>query len=336
MLKLDVKPVYFESANCIENSVMTAAGYFRRDYRPMFADSWSFKFDKNCEDNIIGNRISAPDDTMLNNLSVYCGVGIRENEFDSVEAVLDNIESELKGNRPVIIFIDGYWTPWDSIYKAKHFYYHSCLAVGIDYSAKALICADSYYNHELKDPVRYFNIPLEGFYNGSKKSSATFCLSNAYDNIDWKKSLSNTAGRLKNVSESESIPRAIRRFADEIEENLCIEKEVEGYEDNLIWQAPIIHNILRVKASRKFFVEYLSYIYQHYNVSELLPIIEDVRSAALKWSRVLELLAKSAFSPEHNINKRKISDNIREIADIEETAMLKIGSIASSYKNKEE
>lgn len=328
MLKLDVQPINLSEANCIEDAIISSVSYFGREYAPMFEDRWSFKFDQNNPDKNVGECISPPISSEMINLSYYSGnillsrysgIVCEAREYDTAQAVLESIALEIKDGRPVVIDIDGYWNPWDPVYQKKHFYYHSCLVVGVDFKENILICVDPILGMR-KDAI----MPIEHFCIGTDKKILVFSISNDYDEIDWKSSLSKALENFK----KESVYQSIKNLAVVVEQKLDIENEMRGYENN-IWESPILFNLYGVEKGRKAFAQYLNYICRHFNVDELLPVIDDLQVISSKWSLVRALIVKAVYSKV--ADKKRLADYLNEIAEYENRTYLKMARLLEAH-----
>ncbi|MCX8130473.1 MAG: BtrH N-terminal domain-containing protein [Clostridia bacterium] len=320
MDKIDIKLFHTPILNCIENiqtSVVSWKGYH---HELLFSESWGFAFDSKCTDEkiLLGKRIDRNERSMLELFKEHYGMEINFHS-EKNENMLSSIRAVLETGNPVVIGMDVFWEPWGEFYQEFHHYPNARLVVGIDEKNEVL----NYY--AIINSKEELQLSFENFGNGCGMYG-TFDFSGKKKDLDWKKEVRKSLSRLEGNMDTESAFDSMRHFADVLENELDIVKEIEGYNTHT-WVAPIMLNTTWVANGRYKFAEFLKYITEHFQADELLDFSTLLIQAGDTWNTINDILTKLMFVPGNRSLMSKIASRIKEVADFEENIATKMKGI---------
>jgi len=308
---LQIKPVHYDFLNCIEDNIVSVIQWMKADFEIMFSESWNFNIEiKDLSlsiGDIINSGVTIKDELTL--LEKYRGIRTTINNNKSTKDLFESIKYELSINMPTLVLIDEFLLPWSNKFQSIHNQAHCCIVTGID-NDKRIILTDAWYRKENGA------ITLNNFYRGVNLNTYKFEKQSEVDNslINWQEVLKFNVQRL--LGGKNNVFEGIRFFANILESDLDIKKEIQGYEQ--IFQIPIIRKMLTICRNRKQFSIFLEYIYNLGNCCEMLKISECMAIASNMWNIVYAMTKKSMLSKYNKSLYLRIANKIREIADYEE------------------
>lgn len=311
-MDLNFKFISKEQYNCIENVLVSLMTTWNKEYKLMFAKAWGFTMlpSEVGENDLIGYRIGGGEYKVWECLETYHGVRTTLCDSENYEEQVKLLDKELEEGRPIILQIDGFYTPWKDVYNKYHFI-HYCLVVNKNESDCSYGCIDPYENSLIN------LLPKENIEKGGAKCITVKIPSKFENKIKWEKILSDAANTILMEEQDISGINGIRELAERIERHFDVIKEIEGYEE-MIWLAPIIFRISDIGSRRLNFSESLVDLYDRTGIEELLRFAKRVETAGWSWRRVRRTIVTSASDPDYNYTP-SIANMIRKVADDEES-----------------
>ncbi|MEW9700038.1 BtrH N-terminal domain-containing protein [Paenibacillus sp. SI8] len=325
MLKLDIKPLHLFGATCYEDSIITVSNWWNREYIYGFAESWRFEYRMldHDPDELLGNKIRYSRRVEMSNFNLYTGIEVKTHLIQDFDEALARIKSEIYAEKPVVIYIDGFWAPWDHIYQKEHFLYHACIAVGIDEENDKLICIDPF--HGIEGDV---DLPLDFYRNGFGPNLLTFQEMENKEALqeDWRgliqKTISNLYGR---HGMGINTFAAIEYLADELENGVDLSKEFGNVND--IWRSPLFISIETAIMGRVKFLNLISHLATKFKVNELLAFHDRFEVCINKWQVFKNKLLK-LYMIDPNDTPSRLAKLLREQAKLEEALASELMQIA--------
>lgn len=308
---LDFKFISKEQYNCIENVLATLMNTWEKEYALMFSKNWGFTMlpSEMSKDDLIGYRIGGGEYNVWECLETYHDVCTKLFESEDMEKQMDVLDNELAEGNPVVLQIDGFYTPWKDIYNKYHFS-HYCLVVNKDDLNDSYGCIDPYENSLIN------LLPKENLVIANAKCITVKCKKSTEPNRDWKSILTDAAGIILMQEGNISGVTGIRALATRIEQNFDVLKEIEGYEE-MIWLAPIVFRISDIGSRRLNFSESLKNLRSHMGIEELGLFAERIEKVGWEWRRVRRTIVTAASDTDIDY-AQLIAGMIRKIADNEE------------------
>jgi hypothetical protein len=219
-----------------------------------------------------------------------------------VENFLVMLKKELSQQRPIIIFLDYYWCPWNKdVGTPFHNPNHTTLVIGID--ELGLICLD--YSPRCDNCV----LPFEYI----SKIDEYLTLNFEKPNLNYCNSIITRGIQIIN---DHNIFNAMRKFGKHIQESFNPVKEMEDIENNAY--IPKVWNLKLIAESRCLYANTLRAIAKKKNIKPLLLTAERLELAKPMWLDISRLFTKIYVSKDMSLTK-KIAEKIYEIADYEES-----------------
>lgn len=105
-MNIDIQPIRMKHYDCMENILISICCYLHKNWQLLFAKSWEFEYDRNCD---YSNKIKTiiP---LYDTLSQYLGIEICYYKNDS--NIMNTAMNEIINGRPFICSIDGLFTFW--------------------------------------------------------------------------------------------------------------------------------------------------------------------------------------------------------------------------------
>ena len=285
MKVLKVDSIFDKKDTCIECALKTGINYWKINNSLLYAGSFNFEYQvEERGKNYFGNIISTNKQELGKYLK-YEGLCLRRITCDHYFEIANIISNEIKDERPVAIFIDSYYCPWNEAYHKYHFQ-HYCLVIGIDKENQQYLCRDTYITGDIVT-LPFYELE-QGFkecicFEMSEKSEISGI------KMDLFKDIVRYAEKTQN---SHKMTDRIRIFGRDIIENINTVYEEVDYYDN-----PKFSNLLVelsfISWAREKFADMFEYLKNNdmndkfYNT--LIPL---VRSDATYWASLRGLLFK--------------------------------------------
>lgn len=309
---LDVLPLHELTRNCIEDCIVSIAVWINRGYELLFAESWGFRFlcEKKDNSKLIGSRIIANQAGIKSCLEKYYGILSNYNNIYDSESFIGIIKVELVNERPVIMFIDSFWCPWDGGYRKYHVP-HAIISIGFDDKNNCIHCTDAF-------AMKYDVIlPYEDYLRGFSGTYITFSLKDTYlKDISWRDILTNTLNNLNANINNFNAFNEIRKFANAVR---LMDLTLEFPSGKSLWSQPLYNNVKNVVNIRWQVINILNYLYEIFNIEELKKLSDIMKQVVSKWTIILSMFVKASFKINSKKLLFKISEKLFNIADAEES-----------------
>ncbi len=302
-----------ESRDCIEDFIASIASWWRRGFALMYAESWDFNFLPlhQLTTNGLGPRITPKITPIHDLLEKYHGIKFSQLKGMGSTEVMDLVQSELSEKRPVILgrnqeipVEDGQNDPF------------FILVIGIDETSGVLYYLRYKIDGDSEDDNEIERMPTKDFTRWCDSCTTVEIVNEEAAEVDWRKIIESPHVRLNGVRTSENVFLLMRRFADEVRNDLNIEAEVKGY-PNLFF-VPLFYNLMRISHGRVQFARLLQYLSKRYQIRDLQNIAENLEEVGREWNLIRSLFIKSSFKPGDKNLIDRISTRINELASKEE------------------
>lgn len=319
-MNINLKPLYYDGLNCVENSFISITAWLKLNYQLAFMQSWDFGFKTGeaHKNDLFSSRITLNpiDYRML--IDKYCAIQFTYNTITDPNETLKIITNEFNNGRPVIIFIESFWCPWKDEYQKAHTD-HFCLALGINDNGD-IHCVDC-------SPLNYGCVlPLNEFLRGGG-DCITFIVSDDIPKaMEFEKVIGELVKDLYKPIDGYNTFDSIRNFAFDFKNSFDLMKEIEGNDLSSTWGIPIIQKLRSVSGGRAQYADFLRCFYSKRNIDGLLELCAELEYVSAKWKYVMSIIEKHILSKKP-VNVDKISNIVFEIADLEEAIAQKIKTI---------
>ncbi|HEX2937701.1 MAG TPA: hypothetical protein VHO66_02135 [Ruminiclostridium sp.] len=312
-MKLEIIPKHDQIRDCFEDLIVSVFDWLNKDCKYLFAYSWDFYYRRIEEaaknNDTVGKILISGELSLLKEariLKEVHGVELLFSRPGSHIDILNAIEKNCLKGMPTIIYIDTYYCPWDDgMYKEYH-HPHFCMAVGIDRQKEEISCVDAF-------PINYDCIlPFSDLEKGFDVCVELKILDQNHDftiREILRKSIDNFEIKINGRTKIEMI----RDFAFDVQNNMDIKKECQGFEDS-VWQAPVFEAITNIVNGRRQFGLLIKN--SAGEIHQLEQVAKQLEAAANKWSTIKGMLIK-AYYKKDNDTLSAIAEKIRQIADDE-------------------
>ncbi|GAA0137791.1 hypothetical protein YSY43_46320 [Paenibacillus sp. YSY-4.3] len=242
----------------------------------LYAESWEFNYERD-ETKRYGERLQISVGYAPDLLETCNGLAIREQEGNSGQlhkAIIDNLHN----NRPVLIYLDAYWTIWGNRYLTGHFP-HFTLIVGYNESNHNFYCVDPIFSEQIQE------LPVDHFIRGNNGK----LLSISRPHIDFTPTANwDTALRTFNhIIDNTKLPE-FEQFIQDITASFDFKREMEGYEE--YWETPFYKNFNQGMFGRKSCADAIEFISSYVPVVE--PVARLARQIAYEWAILRNVIQK--------------------------------------------
>lgn len=326
---------------CFENALISYSKTIHENYKAAFIDYWNFLFYEKGNDNFADSSYeegaaSESAEELLNALDYekghkagklsryigvyencfegmekYCGVKIERISDFKFEELVRFIKENLKRDMTTLLHTDTYYLPWNKTFFGKNHTTHISQICGYNEEKDSFAVSDQdfpsqvfYLNAEqLKSACKYY-FRFEKIEN-YKNKSAVQLLSEFIKSSD---------------SKFEDLRNNIIEFAEKFRTEFSPEEEFEsplGADEVL--DSQFIGRLREIIKGRNLFMDFLDDVSAESEI-DLSEVIEGLFVSASKWNHIINVLVKYAivgWEPDINI---KISNVIRESAEIEYSA----------------
>jgi hypothetical protein len=323
-IKLDIKPIHYDFLTCFEDSIVTVAEWSGYRYELMFSEDWNFvfNFEKSRLNKNLGQSIEVTSHDIKNKLDKFHGIKIESVEISS-EKVTKVIIDELKNKKPIIVFVDSFWCPWDWFFQKRH-NDHAFLVTGFDDTEKFYCCDCFYQTNNI--------ITGEELRKGFIGRTEVFSFEgNEKIYVNWSNVLQIVLNRLRDGDRGLNAFDSMRYFADVLESLTDLQNEILGCEEYL-FSAPLVSNLEYIAYGRRRFARLLDYFEEEIGIKYLQELANRLRKVAIQWANIRLMLIKLTFSYDALIKNRIVS-KIREIAESEESMAEQMAEVLRSNIN---
>lgn len=314
----DIQAFHYDGLSCYEDLLISMSIYLKRDYRVAFCEAWGFEFTEDDKNILLGECFSNGQSKIVQHIKKYCGISfvnpnIARKDFEK------NIKKELLQGKPVAIGLDLFWCPWSHQYQRNHDK-HYLLVIGK--ISNGFICLETVLNSgEYILPYNYF---VNGCFEIAKFKISTPSIINDYS-VHLRSSVDGLSNRL-NI-------KSMNKFIAKFENNFNFEKEFKDFE-NIGAEVPITHRTIFINGGRLLFTQYLKFINEFINNSDLEKIIQDIEITATKWNTVKAILFKSYYTYFDNVKQRKITNLLHDIANNEKKLVNDLCLVLDNHNTK--
>ena len=291
-------PVVDEKATCLECAIKSALSKWRIDTEYLYIGALNFGY--NDKMRLFGERISCNKRQMFKYIE-YQGVGISRKKAESYNELFTIICNELNHEKPIVVYINTYYCPWNEIYNQYEFN-HYCTIIGYDNEKEVFYCIDSYLTDKIVE-LNYKDLKL-----GYK------------DYITFEE-------KEKKIISKVEILSDIIEGALEKQGGLTMIDRIKKFGDDLVHQIPILYEEIDMYNNAKYanvLVElaFLSWAREKINkiIGEWIkePDIEEklIRDIDL-WEQLRSVVYRQILIREKNYSE-EIRGKIEEIANSEE------------------
>lgn len=324
---IPVQPKFVDSLYCAEMEVAAVAGWLGRGYEFMFADSWNFSFDP-CRSERIGECLSVNLRFDVGLLERYHGILIQERVLYTFAEAVEDIRSELRQGRPVIVALRANAVPWDGGFRnPSNIRLHAATIIGFSDEHQAFICTDSWYGKYAA------HCPMELF-EEAYIHHATLTVTKdepAYDDWQARVRAHVPVGEHKDRDPYEQM----RALASAVRTRLNLADELR---DSRSWHdSPLIKSVFDLSSGRKMFASLLRLLAQMNELAGMEPMIEELEEASYRWRSVNKIIVNELMNPSGESDySRILADKIEEIARLEERTARRLLAYCDDYHPMEE
>lgn len=329
------------------------------NYKAAFIDYWNFLFFREadntfCDSGDKQEQYSEGEEELSNDLSYeqghkkgklsryigvyencfegmekYCGVKIERISNFKFEELLAFIKQNLKSNMTTLLHTDTYYLPWNKTFFGKDHTTHISQICGYDEKKDSFAVADQdfpnqvfYLNSEQLESACKYYFRFEKIQD-YKKKSAIELLSEFIQNSD---------------SKFEDLKNNILEFSEKFRTEFSPEEEFDSpFGADEVLDSQFIGTLREIIKGRNLFMDFLDDMSAKSEI-DFSDVIQGLFVSASKWNHIINVLVKYAIVGwEPDINN-KISNVIRESAEIEYSAykLLKEKILNSSKEEKTE
>lgn len=344
---------------CFENALISYSKTMNENYKAAFIDYWNFLFFREadntfCDSGDKQEQYSEGEEELSNDLSYeqghkkgklsryigvyencfegmekYCGVKIERISNFKFEELLAFIKQNLKSNMTTLLHTDTYYLPWNKTFFGKDHTTHISQICGYNEKKDSFAVADQdfpnqvfYLNSEQLESACKYYFRFEKIQD-YKKKSAIELLSEFIQNSD---------------SKFEDLKNNILEFSEKFRTEFSPEEEFDSpFGADEVLDSQFIGTLREIIKGRNLFMDFLDDMSAKSEI-DFSDVIQGLFVSASKWNHIINVLVKYAIVGwEPDINN-KISNVIRESAEIEYSAykLLKEKILNSSKEEKTE
>lgn len=316
----NIKPYKHSTLNCLESQIISIAVSWGKSFELMFLGKWGFSFRGRERDtaSVTGDRINPQMDDTFPLLEKYHGIKITEYQPDSAEEMIGLIDNHLRENKPIIMFVDAYWCPWDPGYQKYH-NMHFVIVVGYDAESRMFTCVDGFFGKERED------LPASALYHYSSVCYSICDLGEPDGKLTFEEA---AAHIIQKLSVTHNMPVDILAFSKDIELHFNYEEEVRRYQDKW-WAAPLFKRLIKISQGRTLFAEAIEY----FGDKRVESIKEQLHISSKQWDNLRIMLIKASYSSDPKLVLRRVAEKLRDISQLEQAILESLHPIAESIMN---
>ncbi|MHB8062805.1 MAG: cysteine peptidase family C39 domain-containing protein [Ruminiclostridium sp.] len=337
MKPLELMPIHFDYNDCLDDQLISVINYFRKDIQSdnliwHLCGTWDFSFKSYIHNMTLGKVLNSNHYNEYNSYKKYYGVELSFHRNKTFNQFIGEATGELLLNKPVVLFQKSFWIPWDANYHVNQEYTHAYIIVGIDEDNETIIASDGYY---LKQEVL---IKYEEVKNGFVGEYITFNYIDQNSSIfkgltSWKEALHQMLANVsKKDSQHDSMFIQMKTFAKTFKLLEDIKSENSVGSTNFV--ASDLYNALTsIVNSRKKIARFMKYLETKLDINQFSAFSVKFDLAATNWYRIQHMMLKSSISLDFSLIKHRISENICEVADLEENIAVEMRNFINSDLN---
>ena len=298
---------------CYDQNIVCYAMAEKRRYEMIFAGAWGFEFREEEETDKLGEKIKSRTILNMNYLKRYHGIDVYRSEVTKEDDFIGLLEEEIEKGNPVMVFVTPYYFPWNEHYrKFDNHLYHALMVVGVDREKSCVYCLDNMYKHKNAE------LSFEDFLLGNNGKYWIFsCVPEYEKKVDVEEMIQYCLRKLRRNTDELKDIQDIRRFADAMEKNFNLKREIDNKHGG-IWIEPIIFNIGGILADRLDYSRLLTYVLEQKEDENLLLVKEQMDKMALAWNQIRGMLIKGYYLENPTQLVKRVIKRIRHVADLEE------------------
>ncbi|MDF2801844.1 MAG: hypothetical protein K0S61_1747 [Anaerocolumna sp.] len=309
---VSIQPFQKSTFTCYYNDMATVALWLKRDYELMFSESWSFKYYENPTDT---GKINPNNGYSFDIIRDYHGIKITKKTPCTFDELIETIETEILKGYPVIFSTNAYFCTWNPSYQ-KQYFPHFCLAIGVDFEAKEILCMDPYFTPEIISlPFQNLKDSYDHYFTFEKQDVKSI-------GSEWRDILHTTTNKVFGSNKDENTFYNIREFSKLFDSSFEIIEETSKF-DNLLDFSPGLLVLTHVEWARFNVSSYFNYIANQCSVPELLEFSNQMVKASKNWSVLKSILCRACITKNNDLSKVAVK-KIHEIADYEEEVANKL------------
>lgn len=303
---LDIEPLFEGiSFNCISDQILSYTRWLGRRHELSYSETWRFRFRSFEED--IPSGFDSFNTNQYKLLEKYHGIRMVKHDITDPKEMYPLLEQELSLNRPLMIFVDSFWLPWDVCYQINHTPGHFFYALGYDKETGDIYCSDG--SSSAKG-----TLPKENYINGFKPTCYTFPVvgEDISSQVEWRDIIKANLEEL--VDDTHDSFDEMVVFAQKLKEfvnQMNTENEKACY-DKLY---DICIGLDYASINRKLYAIVLNYL--AVQKSDLSDISQEITMSAYKWAQARHVVLKGLAA--HNLKNviDKVYIRITDIAEEE-------------------
>lgn len=327
-MKVDILPENCNEYECYHAVIVSLCRYLSRDFKLMFAGTWRFDYDRECDKDRIGPRLVQKDNNnFLLFLEQFHGIKTIKKKIETVQDIVDLVHNQTKAGMPVACHIDSYWLEWASNFGMVH-YNHVILILSVNKEKNYFTCIDPYFSKKeeilpfdkMIGKVSYCDI-FEIQEVPKQQPSLQCVLDIALYNLFQK---------------NETAFDRIRCFAEDMNEILNLSAECN---ENVPFDScTLMIELKNIRGQRMNFAQTLRFLAEREKNTELFHCALELENTCTYWKRLNYLLVKQSLRGNSEAVKQNILNLILQIADEERTIAVKLAdiernSIAKTHQN---
>lgn len=324
-MALMIEPLDGFEWQCGIGAIVAAAKYYHCEYQLSFRDLWKFNFSKPDDGSaLLGSQIGIDQSEVIELLHSFCNFKVTDLCINELSQVLSIIKRELSLDKPAKLRMDLFYCPWHKeAYRTYHLA-HSFLITGFDEKNNSLVFIDhspivsnGIFNIGELPPVSDYTVST---FEMDDKKAEVFC---------WQASVMECCNRVLGMNGTKNIFELQREFADQLICKFDLETELAGQKKFL--QTDMYKNMIGISQNRFLFGRHLNFIYEKFNIPELLEVKNNMDIVAEKWGKVKNIFVRFDIEEDHASIIGRISKRIREVSLLEEKIAYDLLEIVENY-----
>jgi hypothetical protein len=313
--ELDIKIRTGKEFDCYDSLIKSICEWRNLDYRMMFVESWGFEYEDNNPKLTITERLSEGEGDTASYLKDFHGVVLNTKKYDP--SLIQEINTSIDNNRPVLLYVDSFWCKWDfNRYQKTHVDHFLCIT-GYDNSTQSYLCKD--FQMAVSGKV----LAADDFTDYCKEIFFIDFTEPRTD-LDVEEILHRFLKRIVDNNGDIRIGTNIRRFANDLR---TIDFNRESMSNKDAGQPVLFARLSHIGQNRAKFLSTLEYIEtrcKQYDFDEEKAEIAELSS---QWIATLAMLIKAFYTNDKTKILPRICDKFLMIADLEEKVIARMKNI---------
>lgn len=297
---LTLPHIHKEINTCIDDNLEMICEKLNRIYTLSFIDLWNFNFDNSKEE--IAKKIYLEDEVNTKNIQKYCGIILKDIQFNNFEETFNEIKKELQNNNPIMMHMYRRLFPWDINYlqeNVPNFFTHKAMA--IDIMDTKILFTDGYCNKFNK----FLSI-------STCKKASTNKITKIHiiknENLDIKQFFSEFK---RNQENHLNMFYDLKNFSDYLRKIKLI-KEIDNYKRDLYKYSPIYNSLNKIVRSRKKIKHLINTLGILLKSDTLIMLSKDFEKTISYWEYINFRFTKYA----QNFDRKNLTISSKYIEEI--------------------